>query len=204
MLVANLEDLEGHIEIIAFPDVLKQYSTLFQEEAVLQIRAKVDLRRELLQLVVESCQPFEQGSNGHHPSASTVSHSPAESLKPTSEPTSRKKSSAKSNGVTENGTSNGTTNSKVQIKPISGQQNGVSHTLSLTLIRTSNFEADKSLLCEIDKLLRSQPGPGQIFLHVPVKNGSLVKLRAGYTVQISQELQQKLELFLGRERGRVE
>lgn len=204
MLVANLEDLEGHIEIIAFPDVLKQYSTLFQEEAILQIRAKVDLRRDLLQLVVESCQPFEQASNGHHPSASTISHSPAESLKSTSEPTLRKKSSAKSNGITENGANNGTTNGKVQTKPISGQQNGVNHAISLTIPQMTDIESAKTLLSKIDDLLRSQPGPDQIFLHVPVQNGRLVKLRAGYTVQISQELQQKLEISLGRESVRVE
>ncbi len=59
MLVAELEDLERKIEIVVFPRTLEQYGDLLQEEAVLQVTAKVDNRRDTLQLVVERCTPID-------------------------------------------------------------------------------------------------------------------------------------------------
>ncbi len=59
MLVAELEDLERKIEIVVFPRTLEQYGDLLQEEAVLQVTAKVDNRRDTLQLVVERCAPID-------------------------------------------------------------------------------------------------------------------------------------------------
>lgn len=59
MLVANLEDLESSIEIVIFPKTLAQYSDLLYEDNVLQVTAKVDNRRDTLQLIVESCTPIE-------------------------------------------------------------------------------------------------------------------------------------------------
>lgn len=59
MLVAELEDLERKIEIVVFPRTLEQYGDLLQEETVLQVTAKVDNRRDTLQLVVERCAPID-------------------------------------------------------------------------------------------------------------------------------------------------
>jgi DNA polymerase-3 subunit alpha len=55
MLVAVLEDLESSIEIVAFPRVLERYSDLLNDDTVLQIKAKVDNRRDTLQLIVDEC-----------------------------------------------------------------------------------------------------------------------------------------------------
>jgi DNA polymerase-3 subunit alpha len=59
MLVASLEDLESTIELVVFPKTLEQYSDLLQDDAVLQITAKVDNRRDTLQLIVESCASLD-------------------------------------------------------------------------------------------------------------------------------------------------
>ncbi len=59
MLVAALEDLESTIELVVFPKTLEQYSELLQDDAVLQITAKVDNRRDTLQLIVESCASLD-------------------------------------------------------------------------------------------------------------------------------------------------
>lgn len=59
MLVANLEDLESSIEVVVFPRALAQYSDFLHEDAVLCVTAKVDNRRDTLQLIVEHCEPVE-------------------------------------------------------------------------------------------------------------------------------------------------
>ncbi|NJN66747.1 MAG: DNA polymerase III subunit alpha [Chloroflexaceae bacterium] len=59
MRVANLEDLDGSIEMIIFPRTLERFGALIQDEAVVQVTAKVENRRDSLQLVVERCAPVE-------------------------------------------------------------------------------------------------------------------------------------------------
>jgi DNA polymerase III subunit alpha len=59
MRVAMLEDLEGSIEMIVFPRTLERYGDLIQEEAVVQVTAKIEHRRDSPQLVVERCAPVE-------------------------------------------------------------------------------------------------------------------------------------------------
>jgi DNA polymerase-3 subunit alpha len=56
MLVATLEDAEKSIEMVVFPRVFEQHQALLEAtDPVLRIGAKVDNRRDTLQLVVESC-----------------------------------------------------------------------------------------------------------------------------------------------------
>lgn len=64
MLVANLEDLESTIEVVAFPKTLNQYEKWLREEAVVRVKAKVDNRRDMLQLVIESCEEVEATLDG--------------------------------------------------------------------------------------------------------------------------------------------
>ena len=59
MLVANLEDLAGTIEMVIFPKAAARYGELLRDEAVLKITAKVDNRRDMAQLMVESCEPVK-------------------------------------------------------------------------------------------------------------------------------------------------
>lgn len=59
MLVAVLEDIDSSIEVVAFPKTLTSYGELLQEDAVVRITAKVDNRRDNLQLIIEQCAPVE-------------------------------------------------------------------------------------------------------------------------------------------------
>jgi DNA polymerase-3 subunit alpha len=64
MLVANLEDAEGNsIELVVFPKTLEKHKNLLdkegEDEPVVRLKAKIDNRRETLQLIVEECWPVE-------------------------------------------------------------------------------------------------------------------------------------------------
>ncbi len=54
MLVANLEDCTGTIELVIFPKTLAKSGDLLHDEATVKVTAKVDNRRDTTQLVVET------------------------------------------------------------------------------------------------------------------------------------------------------
>ncbi|MBP1468726.1 DNA polymerase III subunit alpha [Candidatus Chloroploca sp. M-50] len=57
MLVANLEDLTGTIELVAFPRTLAKAGDLLCDDGAVKLTAKVDNRRDVTQLVVETVEP---------------------------------------------------------------------------------------------------------------------------------------------------
>jgi DNA-directed DNA polymerase III (polc) len=54
MLVGTLEDLESSIEFVAFPKTLAKFEELLVDDKVVQVSAKIDNRRDGLQLMIES------------------------------------------------------------------------------------------------------------------------------------------------------
>jgi DNA polymerase-3 subunit alpha len=54
MLVGMLEDLESSIEFVAFPKTLAKFEEFLVDDKVVQVSAKVDNRRDGLQLMIES------------------------------------------------------------------------------------------------------------------------------------------------------
>ena len=57
MAIAEIEDLTGSIEVVAFPDLFERSGEILQPDAILEFGAKVDRRGESLQLVCESVSP---------------------------------------------------------------------------------------------------------------------------------------------------
>ncbi|MDQ5854484.1 MAG: OB-fold nucleic acid binding domain-containing protein, partial [Chloroflexota bacterium] len=60
MLTAQIEDLEGSIDIVAFPKTYEKYSSFWKDDNVVAIAGKVDNRRDSLQLVVDTVAPYTE------------------------------------------------------------------------------------------------------------------------------------------------
>ena len=60
MLTAVVEDLEGSIEMVAFPKAYEKYSGQWIEDAVVAIGGKIENRRESLQLVCDTIAPYTE------------------------------------------------------------------------------------------------------------------------------------------------
>lgn len=54
MLVGTLEDMDSSIEFVAFPRALEKFKELLVDDGVVRVSAKVDNRRDALQLMIES------------------------------------------------------------------------------------------------------------------------------------------------------
>jgi DNA polymerase-3 subunit alpha len=62
MAVGEVEDLEGTMEIVAFPRTYRQIKAHWVPDNILIIEGKVDLRNDRLQLICEKVQPLEAPS----------------------------------------------------------------------------------------------------------------------------------------------
>jgi len=60
MAVFNLEDLQGQIEVVLFPDTLNEYASLLVEDSVVFVRGKADYRRERANIIASELIPLER------------------------------------------------------------------------------------------------------------------------------------------------
>jgi DNA polymerase-3 subunit alpha len=60
MLIAMVEDLDSSIEMVAFPKVYEKFASFWQDDNIVAITAKVEHRRDSLQLVCESVSAYTE------------------------------------------------------------------------------------------------------------------------------------------------
>jgi DNA polymerase-3 subunit alpha len=58
MLLAQIEDLDGAIEMVAFPKVYEKFTSFWKDDNIIALTAKVEYRRETLQLVCENVSEY--------------------------------------------------------------------------------------------------------------------------------------------------
>jgi DNA polymerase III subunit alpha len=62
MLVAVVEDIDGNLEMVAFPKTLEKFADKLKDDALLLLSAKVDNRRDQLQLVLDGVDEVPQAA----------------------------------------------------------------------------------------------------------------------------------------------
>jgi len=60
MAVFTLEDLQGQIEVVLFPDTLAEYASLLVEDTVVFVKGKTDYRRERANILASELIPLEK------------------------------------------------------------------------------------------------------------------------------------------------
>ncbi|NLH43455.1 MAG: DNA polymerase III subunit alpha [Planctomycetes bacterium] len=60
MAVFTLEDLQGQIEVVLFPDTLAEYASLVVEDSVVFVKGKTDYRRERANILASELIPLEK------------------------------------------------------------------------------------------------------------------------------------------------
>lgn len=60
MAVFNLEDLQGQVEVVLFPDTLNEYASLLVEDTVVFVRGKADYRRERANIIASELIPLQR------------------------------------------------------------------------------------------------------------------------------------------------
>jgi len=60
MAVFTLEDLQGQVEVVTFPEVLNRYADLVKDDAVIFVKGKLDFRRERPNILASELIPIGQ------------------------------------------------------------------------------------------------------------------------------------------------
>ncbi|MEK7799327.1 MAG: OB-fold nucleic acid binding domain-containing protein, partial [Acidobacteriota bacterium] len=63
MAVFNLEDLEGSVEIVVFPDLYARQKSLLEDEAALLVTGNVELAEDQRRLIAETFLPLERAED---------------------------------------------------------------------------------------------------------------------------------------------
>jgi DNA polymerase III subunit alpha len=60
MAVFTLEDLQGQVEVVLFPDVLNKFSAMLTADAIVFVKGKADNRRETVNIIAEELIPLDK------------------------------------------------------------------------------------------------------------------------------------------------
>src|SRR6185503_13294103 len=63
MAVMNLEDLEGAVEIVVFPDLYARHKSLLADEAALLVTGNVEIAEDQRRLIAETFLPLDQAED---------------------------------------------------------------------------------------------------------------------------------------------
>jgi DNA polymerase-3 subunit alpha len=224
MLVANLEDMSGTIEMVVFPKTLLKCGDLIRDDATLKVTAKVDNRRDATQLVVDAVEAVEpssdplpaalanemdlegigdeagdraQGSGVVTAASLAVTPNPAPPAAPVTMIRARQQVKVTTSGNGKGNGMSGTSSSSAQ--PSEPPPAPAGRNLRLYLVRSGDDEADVRQMQNVYSVLRDSSGPDQVTLYLP--NGvGIVVLQSQHTVTMSSGLLDGLRQVLGPER----
>jgi DNA polymerase III subunit alpha len=226
MMVCMVEDIDSTIEMVVFPKGLDKFQTLLRDDAVLKISAKVDNRRDQLQLMLESAEDIADVYTSPPPPPDEVLTAPAAPEPPVAAPREEapmaittlaatpsapppaeeaaaapaEPTAADAPTVTLNAIR---TRQRVQLasKPTeetAPAPSGPTTTLHIHLPRSDDFDADVLRMQEIEHLLSAYEGGDQVTLYIP--NGiGVVRLRPHRTVTCNPALLAGLKELVGED-----
>jgi DNA polymerase III subunit alpha len=209
MLVAELEDLTGKIELVAFPKVLARCGDLLIDDAVVKISAKIDNRRDTVQLLVEHCEAVQAAASA----AASVAIQPEMDIEDLANDEPAMLSAPPPEAPAPPETPAPAMSNIIQPRArISlGQKNGNGHSestapasaapgraLRLYLPRSENYDNDVRCMQEIDQLLRESAGNDRVMLYLRNGVGTVV-LQPQHTISVSDALLSDLRGMLGAE-----
>ncbi|MFN0071820.1 MAG: DNA polymerase III subunit alpha, partial [Chloroflexota bacterium] len=215
-----LEDLHGSVEVIAFPKTFERTSEAWQEDAIVIVQGKVELREEQVQIICENAERWTipEGQEPPPPlfsqSQQAADHSSNgngygyQTARPSTNGNGKNGSHGKSGA---NGTAKHTTNGASRSpasEGVSGQTAGQRRSaddgrppisMKLTLRRTGDSRADIQILEKLHTLLQAASGHDPYELEL-VSDQKRVRIQASDThTRFSDDLEIALRRLLGPE-----
>lgn len=188
MVAATIEDLQGSVEVVAFPRVFEKTKDVWEPEAIIVVEGKVDSRDERVQLIC-------QAATLYNPEASETAVEPAPSRASEGEawgrPNDQPKAKTLAARPTEAGEGEEQTNRRAP---------RVTRKLRLTLRRSGDDAKDLELLNRVYALLaQHKGGVDTVELRIAANGQECIDLELAETVRITQQLRARLIELLGYE-----
>ena len=187
--VTIIEDLEGSLEVTAWPDVYQVTRDLWAEGAILLVSGKVRARGDSVTVVCERAIPYKAGSELQVAAAPTAWGRPFVPPEPAPLEDDEPASSWESAVALHDG--------PLEDEPARAQR------LVLRLLQTGDDAADAERLRQVLATLREHPGPIPVRLAV-LNGGGPVWLDTGLAVEMTPRLQRRLLTLLHETGVRLE
>jgi len=210
MAVAELEDLEGSIEIVAFPRVYEQTRVCWKTDNVVLVEGKVDLRNDRLQVVCTRLQVVEEAAPAEAPVApELIPYEEDLALQPSpATPLPYEEFSVEEEAVPPPPPA-GTTpapsvppareipgGGKASPRPVPHRPRGNGRRVLVFLPSTSDLEEDIRRMQRLHALFKAHRGTDRLTL--VVRDGPAVtRLEPLERIAYSEELRQEVERLLG-------
>ena len=195
MVSASLEDLTGSLDVVAFPRTYEQTRDVWQNDAIVTITGKLDVRDDRFQVIVDTIEPV--GAEEEPPPVEEPPMAAARSgtLAPVVQITDYQVGRRNSEGP-------------VEPRPSAAPPpvpTGVPRRLVLQLRRSADPENDVKLLRQISVILGEHAGGSDVVELTITGNGFRVELEwPTCLVQWDRQLDRKLVTLLGTDGVRIE
>jgi DNA polymerase-3 subunit alpha len=183
--VAIIEDLDGSLEVTAWPEVYQSTRDLWAEGAILLISGKVRARGDSVTVVCERAIPYQTSSELAASSTWGRKAPPEPALLDDDQPPSDWDTAAPLDA------------SALEEDPPAAQR------LVLRLLQTGDDTADAERLRQVFAALREHPGPTPVRLAV-LNGGGPIWLDTGLAVEMTPRLQRRLLALLHETGVRLE
>ena len=188
MLVAQMEDLHGAFEVVVFPRTYERSRDLWQEDAVLVLKGKVDARGEdRIQLVAEEVTPFVAPAAVEPQSA------------PLAPPPSPSAPTLQANGVHAGPPANGEAATAVTVSARRAPPARLRHYLHITVSRGADPSEDMERFKKVCALLYENNGGQDIVdLTIAANGHEAVELEfPDLRIKFTPKLQEQIVALLG-------
>ncbi|MBI4320926.1 MAG: DNA polymerase III subunit alpha [Chloroflexi bacterium] len=200
MITATLEDLQGSIEMVAFPRVYERTKALWEEDAIVLVRGKVDARGERVQVICDDISVFtpDPALDGED-TCDEVDDNPAARWGSSPVPASAGVGSQTMPRTDWPATVSSSPDANGASRPSSAPRNGARHRLCLTIRRCGDDERDLEMLQRVyTLLLNHNKGGDQVDLCIAANGDERVRLELPeVSVRYSRQLRDQLIDLLG-------
>lgn len=179
MLYGTCEDPTGRFEIIVFPKTYRHFGNLFQEDQVLIMEGKLDLRRGTLQFMPNSVQVISLES--------MIEKAKKDKLYDKNEKIARKLKT-----IEDLSEAPKTSSVPSEIEDFDIADVVLHEEANEPFVITVPEECDRSLLTDLKKLLTENKGNSIVEIHVPSR-GRLQKVKVPFGVNIDENVKDRIE-----------
>ncbi len=180
MLFLSVEDLDGTVEVVAFPSTVDKYKELLTVDKVVLIKGRLDIKEDEVKVLAQEVKEFDAKAKGN----------------------GNGKRKAKPNGTSDgNGISNKFNGNGNKTNGINGVKTNGTDTIEnpVLIITVNKSMMTAAFVDRLKAILRSHPGDTPVFLKVENGKPVMMALAEGYSVSIRNGLFAALRALAGEE-----
>ncbi|MCL6471768.1 MAG: DNA polymerase III subunit alpha [Firmicutes bacterium] len=178
MLFLSIEDLDGTVEVVAFPSIVDKYKGLIVEDKIVLVKGRLDIKEDEVKMLAQEIKEFDAKAgntgNGKH----------------------KTKPNSTSNEIGANNKFNG---NNIKANAANGSKINSAETIEnpVLVITVNKSMMTTAFINRLKEVLRSHPGNIPVYLKIENGRPILMSLAEGYNVAVRNGLFAELKALAG-------